>query len=154
MGKCSITKKVLDNSIIFPEVTKLVSEGRKVSIRAKGNSMLPFIKDGDTVGLVKIDKVQHLDIILVFTDKGHYVLHRAIKIDGDNITLMGDGNLRGCEYCTLESVLAVAETVTSNGRIFDLRDEKHLRKARLWIRMLPIRRYLLAIYKLFIKSCK
>ena len=39
-------KKYLDNSVLVPELGRLVGEGRAVTVMVRGNSMLPFLADG------------------------------------------------------------------------------------------------------------
>ena len=146
-------KLVLRNSIMFPEVTKLISEGKSVTMKVKGNSMLPFIKDGDTVKLVKTDHLKLYDIVLARIDDEQYVLHRIIRKKDNQLLLMGDGNLKGCERCKVEDVLALA-TIKVNKKEYDFRSDLHLKKARIWNFLLPIRKYLLFIYKLTLKKSK
>ena len=58
-------KVIVQNDQIFSEVTKLVSEGGNVTLKTKGNSMLPFIRGGrDSVVLVKADEIKLYDIVL------------------------------------------------------------------------------------------
>ena len=146
-------KLVLRNSIMFPEVAKLISEGKSVTMKVKGNSMLPFIKDGDTVKLVKTDHLKLYDIVLARIDDEQYVLHRIIRMKDNQLILMGDGNLKGCERCKVEDVLALA-TIKVNKKEYDFRSDLHLKKARIWNLLLPIRKYLLFIYKLTLKKNK
>ena len=140
-------KKVVANDIIVPEIARLVAEGTKVAFTPKGVSMLPFIRGGhDSVVLVKADDLRIGDIALARIG-ANYVLHRIIGIDEDVVTLMGDGNIAGTEKCYRADILAVAETIRKDGREIDCRSKGHLRKAEIWKRMLPVRRYLLAIYR-------
>lgn len=140
-------KKVVANDIIVPEIARLVAEGTKVTFTPKGISMLPFIRgDRDSVVLVKADDLRIGDIALARIGS-YYVLHRIIGIDAGVVTLMGDGNIAGIEKCTCEDILAIAETIRKDGREIDCRSNNHLRKAEIWKRMLPVRRYLLAIYR-------
>ena len=47
---------LLNNDLFFIEVTRMLSQGRSVTLRAKGKSMYPFISSGrDTVELRKTD---------------------------------------------------------------------------------------------------
>ena len=39
------------------------------------------------------------------------MVHRIIKIEGEDVTLMGDGNISGTERCTLSDVKALATHV-------------------------------------------
>lgn len=150
-----MTKKlVLRNSVMFPEVAKLISEGKSVTMKVKGNSMLPFIKNGDIVKLVKFDVLELYDIVLAKIDDSQYVLHRIIDIKGSHLLLMGDGNLKGCERCCVEDVLALAAIKVKNKKEYDFRSDSHIKKAKIWNLLLPIRKYLLFFYKLTIKKSK
>lgn len=145
-------KVIVQNDQIFLEVTKLVSEGGNVTLKTKGNSMLPFIRGGrDSVVLVKADEIKLYDIVLAEVSNNHYVLHRVIDINGNQLTLMGDGNLKGCEKCSTENVIATAVEIIGCGKRYNCRSEQHIRKAKIWKKLLPLRRILLAIYKLICK---
>lgn len=135
-------KITIPNEILIPEVGRLLAEGREVEMRPKGNSMLPFIRqEKDNVVLKKKDKVEKGDIVLVDLG-GRYVLHRIIAEDGERLTLMGDGNVRGTESCTKDKVLGtVVKIVRPGGKSVTPS------KGKLWKAMLPVRRYLLAFYR-------
>ena len=52
---------LLNNDLFFIEVTRMLSQGRSVTLRAKGKSMYPFISSGrDTVELRKTDTLSTL----------------------------------------------------------------------------------------------
>lgn len=143
---------IIQNAIIFSEVAKLVSNGESVTIKTKGNSMLPFISgERDSVVLAKTDNIKLYDIVLAIVNENQYVLHRVIKIMGNKLILMGDGNLKGCEICTIENVIATAVEVIGDNRRYRCRDNKYIRRAKIWKALLPIRKYLLAIYKIIYK---
>ena len=143
---------IIQNAIIFSEVAKLVSNGESVTIKTKGNSMLPFISgERDSVVLAKADNIELYDIVLAVVNENQYVLHRVIKIMGNKLILMGDGNLKGCEICTIENVIATAVEVIGDNREYSCRDNKYIRRAKIWKALLPIRKYLLAIYKIIYK---
>jgi hypothetical protein len=145
-------KVIIQNAIIFSEVAKLVSNGESVTIKTKGNSMLPLISgERDSVVLAKTDNIKLYDIVLAVVNENQYVLHRVIKIMGNKLILMGDGNLKGCEICTIENVIATAIEVIGDNRKYSCRDNKYIRKAKIWKALLPIRKYLLAIYKIIYK---
>ena len=135
-------KRVLPNDVMLDEVARLLDEGREVVIIPKGMSMLPFIRGGiDKVTLRKPSDLSVGDIVLVKFN-GVYILHRIIGIEGEHITLMGDGNLQGTESGTRSEVIGiVSEIITPQGRIFQVT------KGRLWRKLLPVRRYLLKGYR-------
>ena len=135
-------KRVVANEILLEEAARLMAEGREVTFTPLGNSMLPFIRGGkDSVTLKANPAVKRGDMALVRLD-GRYVLHRVIAVDGDRITLMGDGNLSGTESCTLADVLGTVVSVQRNGRNIPAGNG-------FWWRRIPVfvRRYILAIYR-------
>ena len=110
--------------------------------------MLPFIVGGrDSVLLERHDELFPGMIVLAYVDGNRYVLHRIVSVEEEWITLMGDGNIKGVERCQKNDVKAVAvKVIKPNGEVSCL-DLKHLRCAEVWKYLLPIRRWLLAVYK-------
>lgn len=140
-------KKIVANDILVTEIARLVNEGSQVTFVPKGVSMLPFIRgERDSVMMTTPQDLAPLDIVLAKVGTS-YVLHRIIKIDGDRLTLMGDGNIAGVEYCRIEDVLAKATVIIKDGREIDCTGSRHRRKAAIWKALLPIRRYILAVYR-------
>lgn len=152
------------NAELFSEAGRLLSDGKEVTILARGNSMLPFIRGGvDKVTLASVPAadgqggggvqgtqagISPGDILLCEISPGHFVLHRLVSIDGELLTLMGDGNLRGTERCTRAHVIARAvRIIRPDGSSAVCCSPPELRKARLWRRLLPLRRILLAVWR-------
>ena len=111
---------LISNEILLEEVGRILSGGQDVELLAKGNSMNPFIRgEIDSVILRKfpLEVLRIGDIVLARISNGIYVLHRIVRIDGDRITLMGDGNVYGQEHCTANDVLGtVTHIVKPDGR--------------------------------------
>lgn len=135
-------KHTLPNEILLGEVAAVLREGREAIILPTGNSMLPFIRNGeDRVMLQKKDTLEVGDIVLACRN-GRYLLHRIVALEGEAVTLMGDGNLRGQEHCHRGDILGtVTAIIRPDGK------RRVPGKGRLWRALRPIRRYLLAIYK-------
>lgn len=142
-------KIVLPNAVLLGEVKGLLAEGKDVVIPTKGNSMLPFIRGGrDCVNLRRLGSLDVGDIVLAEIREGTYVLHRVFALDGDAVTLMGDGNIRGVEHCRRQDVAGTVLTVLKeNGREVDCRSPKAMRRARTWRRLMPFRRIILGFYR-------
>ncbi len=139
----------LPNAALIPEIVKFMEEGHTVTLRLKGNSMRPFLEDNRDKALMK--KAAHPQVgdpVLAEVGPKHYVLHRIIAIDGNQVTLRGDGNL-GNEYCTLHDVKA--EVIGFYRKERETLDRVDGRKWKvyswIWMRLFPIRRYLLGIYR-------
>ncbi len=134
---------------IIGEVLRLVEEGVSVKLPVNGVSMLPFIVGGrDSVILRKPEDPKVGDVVLALVDGQHYVIHRVIKIEGEQVTLMGDGNIAGTEMCNLSDIRALAtHVVKGKGNQRYLYSDKRMFLANVWMRLVPVRKYLLAIYR-------
>ncbi|MBQ9524776.1 MAG: S24/S26 family peptidase [Bacteroidaceae bacterium] len=142
--------KALYGDILIKEAITLLQEGRRVVLAVKGGSMHPFIIGGkESVELVSPQAPLKVgDVVLAWVDGSHYVIHRIIGIEGNQISLMGDGNIRGIERCSKDEVAAIAEYVISpKGKRRYLYTKGRMRFARMWRRLLPVRRWILAIYR-------
>ncbi len=135
-------KVVLPNDVVLGEAARLLAEGHEVVVVTKGRSMLPFIRgDEDKVVLCSPKGLMVGNIVLAHFG-GRFVLHRIIAIDNDLVTLMGDGNLQGTEQGRADEVVGiVTDIITPTGR--------QLKPTRgwFWRKLLPIRKYLLKIYR-------
>ncbi|MBR7017861.1 MAG: S24/S26 family peptidase [Prevotella sp.] len=148
-GKIQVREVQFANSVLLPEIVKLLDEGHTVTLRLKGFSMRPFLEDGrDKALLVKAVDPKVGDPVLAEVSEKHYVLHRIIAINGDQVVLRGDGNL-GEEHCTIPDVKGAVIGFYRKGR--EKLDRTDGRKWRIyswfWTRLYPIRRYLLAFYR-------
>lgn len=139
----------MDNAQFLPHVCQFVQEGHKVTIGAKGNSMRPFIESGrDAVVLSQLSKPVVGDVVLAELEPGHYVLHRVDAIKGEHIRLRGDGNPYQTEQCSIEDLRATVVTVVRKGRNYATSSRTWKAYSWMWIHLLPLRRYLLALYRL------
>lgn len=139
---------VTDREII-EEAIRLVREGVSVTLPVNGNSMLPFIIGGkESVILHSPGLIAVGDVVLAWVNSNRYVVHRIIRIDGERVTLMGDGNLLGTEHCTLNDIKAIVTHVVDDKECAHFIYNRWRKLgAKVWFWLRPIRRYLLAIYK-------
>jgi hypothetical protein len=105
--------------------------------------MLPFIKNGrDSVVLASLSRPLEVGDIILVQIGPKYIMHRVFALDGDRITMMGDGNIKGNELCTLHDVIGiVTEIHKENGKVVKPGEGKFWRVIR------PLRRIILAFYK-------
>jgi hypothetical protein len=139
---------VTDHEII-EEAILLVDEGVSVTLPVNGNSMLPFIIGGkESVILQQPELPKVGGVVLAWADGYRYVVHRIVRIDGERVTLMGDGNLIGTEHCLIGDIKArVTHVVDAKGRTHYLYKGWRKLAAKVWFWLRPVRRYLLAIYR-------
>ena len=138
----------IENDILIPELARLLSEGKEVRFTPSGVSMRPFIEgDKDSVILAPLNRTpQRGDILLAqvqtLCGRTTYVLHRLIRVEGEQLTLMGDGNLAGTETCLRAEVIGIVTRIESpKGR------RKPLTRGYIWYILRPVRKWLLKIYR-------
>lgn len=137
-----MTDKVIDTGLLMEEVQGLLLEGHEVVMQAKGWSMTPFIRhERDHVVLERDGVIEKGRVVLAHLPSGNWVLHRIIRVRDEEVTLMGDGNIRGTETCQKKDIVASATKVRhESGKTNRLKDRP------LWRFLLPIRPLLLKIY--------
>lgn len=143
-----MNKKVIPNEILFSEIRKIIASGKEAVFRVKGRSMFPFLKgDHDCVRLGPPVNIQVGNILLFETVPGHFILHRLIAIEGETFVFMGDGNCCGREICRRSHIIGkVSMIIRENGTEIDCNSASERWKAYVWRWLLPIRRYLLAVW--------
>lgn len=135
---------------MMTEISRLISEGKTVTITAKGYSMNPFIvhlKDQITLGPWKDEQIKKGAVVLVKDTRGAYLIHRIIKRDGDRLTLMGDGNIGLTETARTSEVIGLMQSVTKKGRIYSVQSLKWRLYSWFWKMLTPVRRYPLALWR-------
>lgn len=129
--------KKCSNRETFSIVRDLLLEGSQVTVRVKGQSMLPFFRSGSIVLLRPIREEDIKRLNVVFADTGHnFVIHRIIGFDNKRVTLLGDGNIYGTETMPRDKVYGIIDCSAT-----------HLFFARIWLWLRPVRRFPLAIFR-------
>lgn len=124
----------------------MLQSGHSVTMRAKGNSMFPFIRsERDSVVLERKQEIAVGSIVLARLQNGSYVLHRVYRLEKEAVVLMGDGNLYATERCHRNEVVGVVTQIIRDGRQVDCISRKERFKAWGWRKLLPIRRVLLFV---------
>ena len=132
------------------EISRLISEGKSISISAKGYSMNPFIvhmKDQITLGSWTDDQIKKGAVVLVKDVRGCYIIHRIIKREGNVLTLMGDGNIGIIETAYVEDNIALMHAVIKKGRTYSVNSLSWRLYSWFWKLLTPVRRYPLAVWR-------
>lgn len=132
------------------EISRLISEGKSISISAKGYSMNPFIvhmKDQITLGSWTDDQIKKGAVVLVKDVRGCYIIHRIIKREGNVLTLMGDGNIGIIETAYVEDIIALMHAVIKKGRTYSVNSLSWRLYSWFWKLLTPVRRYPLAVWR-------
>ena len=109
--------------------------------------MLPFIIGGkESVILAPPAELKRGIVALAWVENRRYVLHRIERIEGESVTLMGDGNLVGREHCSIGDVKAIAtHVVDRNQKRHYLYTRWRKTASEIWWALLPLRRYILKL---------
>ena len=109
----------MPNDVFLPFVLDELKQhpDKTATINLRGRSMRPFLEHERDKALLALPKEapRKGDAVLAEISPGHYVLHRIVSIDGDRLTLRGDGNLSD-EHCTTADVRALAVGFLRKGR--------------------------------------
>lgn len=148
-GKNVVTKP---NPLYVRSIETLINEGRTVEFPVRGWSMRIFVEhERDKAVLVSCnpDELKRGDVVLADVGNDTFVLHRIIRTDGDALTLMGDGNVKGTEHCTRADVIAIVTAWRRKGReqLDYLSSRKWRIYSKLWVALCPFRRFLLLSWK-------
>ena len=128
----------------------IIGDGETFILSVTGRSMLPLLGRGDSkIILRRVSKDEDIygRIAMFRATNGHIVIHRVIRIEGDDVILKGDGNIVQEERCSRSGIIAVVEQVLySNGDIVECRSWQWRVKEQIWLSTpLFIRRYVLTL---------
>lgn len=138
---------ILPGSELMPVIRAALERGQRVRMTVNGSSMLPFIRNDDTVELEPLTIPPCVgDIVLAQNGGGGYVVHRVIRIKGDNFYLRGDAQTCFEGPLEIEKIFGKVIQSEHQGQI-----RKHSRGiwhilGRIWLYTHPIGFYLFQRY--------
>lgn len=140
--------KILPPEELIPPLLDLLEDADSVPLLISGASMSPFlVHNRDTVFLTKADRaLKRGDMILYRRDSGRYILHRIYRVESGSYTLVGDAQTQLETGIRPDQVLARVCCVRRKGRLqkpgcFWWDFFEHI-----WIRLVPMRPRILAVY--------
>jgi signal peptidase I len=132
---------------IMPLVKELLDQDQHVLLTVSGTSMRPFFKHQKTV--VKLGKInEHLkkyDVVL-YQHKGHYKLHRFIRIKKGNCIINGDG-LKEMEVVERRHLFGYVLSHQVKDKWIKNRSFIYLLKVSIWSLLRPFRSIMLRLYR-------
>lgn len=145
---CHSTVTKISAKEALEEAVRMVGEGIYVTIPVEGRSMLPFIVGGrDSAVLMPPKDISRGDVVLAWVGT-YYVIHRVLRMEGNELTLMGDGNINLYEHCRMSDVRArVDYVIDQHGKSRNLRSLWRRVGAWLWVSLRRFRPVLLRVYR-------
>lgn len=101
---------VLPNELVFEEVEERMRHGEQVVMPFAGRSMEPLLRGGDKIVLVPVCREVRKGDVVLFRYRGCHILHRVVKIRGNQITTQGD-SCHTCEKIVRDDVVALLSGV-------------------------------------------
>lgn len=146
---CMKNTILLTNDDFFSAVKEEISEGLTLRIKPKGESMTPFIVEGRDEIILSMPcecSFRRGCILLAEIGMGRQVAHRVSRVDGEILTLRGDGNLVLTEQCSRSDVIAEVVAVVCKGRKIKKGSLRWTLFSYLWPSSPFIRKVLLKLY--------
>lgn len=147
------TRKIeVPNDVLIAEIERMLKDGHSATFRVKGWSMRPFLeneRDLVKVEAVVPETIKVKDVVLAKVSSQQYVLHRVIDRTDNQLTLRGDGNVRGVEHCADTDVVGIVTAFYRKGRtVPDLVSSMKWRCfSAVWLALTPLRRILLGVLR-------
>ena len=141
---------IKNNALMMEEIKSLISEGKRVTITVKGNSMNPFfvhLRDQITLGPWKDSDIRKGTVALVKDTRGNYLIHRIVERDAATVTLIGDGNVAQVETATIENIIGIMYSITRKGRTYSSQGMIWKCYSWLWMLLRPVRRWPLGLWR-------
>lgn len=134
---------------------QLALHGRLVYTN-RGDSMEPLIRQGRDLLIIEPvrGRLKRYDIPLYRRDSGQYVLHRVMKVRGDDYILCGDNRFRRESGITDRQILGVLTGILRDGRECSFRDWRYRLYVFFWCDLFPVRAAILGTKALCRKILK
>lgn len=142
----NVNKKTISLEEIYPVIKEKIESGGTVQLPITGTSMLPLLVWGrDSVEIVKCTSPKKYDIIFYRRDDGHFVLHRIIGKNEKGYILCGDNQWVKEYGIQNRHIIAVVSAITRNGKKFSISKLSYRIYSKIWVSILPIRKYVLVL---------
>lgn len=132
----------------------LVDEGKEANMHVLGSSMAPFVVHGrDVIYFKKPErKLRKGDIAFFQRKNGQYVVHRIYKTEGNQYYFVGDNQTDIEGPIDKGQIFAAVTKVKRKGKMIEPGDFWWEFFARVWIRIIPVRAFLIRLYGILNKG--
>lgn len=116
----------LHGHIVFPNV---------------GVSMMPLLRENRDLMIIEkkgAERCKKYDAVLFKRDNGQYVMHRVMKVRGQDYIIIGDNCVQK-EAVREDQILGILTGVIRDGKEISVTDKGYLLYVHLWCDFFPIR---------------
>ncbi len=125
-------------------LSELLAEKGSIAYTTKGRSMLPLLRQGRDVIIVKNQRqgFKKNDAVLYLSDNGEYILHRIRKLLPDSVYfIIGDNCFTG-EAVSEDQILGILAQIRRGKKTFTVNNLLY----RLYVLFVPTRRFFLKVF--------
>lgn len=140
--------KTVNTRLYIDMLRELTEAGKEVTLVVAGSSMSPFlIHHRDSICFRKPDReLRKGDMVFFQRTDGAYVMHRICRIRANGYYLIGDAQTEVEGPIRREQIFALVTKVKRKGRWMRPGDFWWLFFSKIWIRMIPLRRWIIRMY--------
>lgn len=143
----------IDTRAYISTLRELVREGNEVNLIISGSSMAPFlIHHRDTIIFGPVNRpLRRGDMVFYERSTGQFVMHRIRRVRREGIYLIGDAQTVTEGPLPPDCVFAIVKQVCRKGKWLDEKSKTWRFFATVWLWVIPFRRIIMKIYRLFSK---
>ena len=140
--------KVVDTKEYVSVLKELVEEGKEVSMLIAGSSMSPFLAhERDYIFFKKpVAPIKRGDMVFYQRRNGQYIMHRVWKVENNKYYMVGDAQMEIEGPLERDQIFAIITKVKRKGKWCEPGDFWWEFFKKVWIRIVPLRRFLVTAY--------
>lgn len=142
--------------MLEPIIREKIKMGAEVTIYPKGISMLPLIREGKDVVVLKAlkNRAKKYDIVYYKRRNGKFVLHRIVKVKKNSYVLCGDNQVDYEYGVTDDMIIAVMSKIKRDGKTYCVDDKEYIDFTKRYMLKYHILRFYKRIKRLIIRAIK
>ena len=146
--------RTVDTNVFVSTLKELTEQGKEVSLLISGNSMSPFlVHQRDSILFKKPDRqLRRGDMVFYQRENGQYIMHRIYRVRPEGYYMVGDAQTAIEGPLKESQIFAVITKVERKGKWIGPENFWWKFFAHVWIRMVPIRRYVLKVYSVLMRK--
>lgn len=140
--------KQVDTREYVSVLREIAEEGKVVSMLIAGSSMAPFLcHNRDYIYFTKPEReLRRGDMVFYQRDSGQYVMHRIYRVKHEGYYMVGDAQTQIEGPLRRDQIFAVITQVKRDGEMIRPGDFWWEFFEHIWIRIVPARRIVTALY--------
>ncbi len=122
----STQREIIHQEAFSTTVADALAQGEAVKLRVQGVSMLPWLREGDSVRILPVAgrPLHRGDVVLFWRAPNHPILHRIVRVHRAKDELvykcLGDSERGAPESVSASAVIGVVESTTARRWVYFL----------------------------------